>query len=60
MSVKRYDGPGAMLPREDGAFVHYSDYEKLIEALRLIRRHSDSGYNTEVAEAALLTAGEAL
>ena len=44
----------------DGEFVHYSDYEKLVESLRLIRRHGGSQYSEEIAEAALLSAGEEL
>ena len=42
----------------DGEYVHFSDYEKLVDALRLVRRHAGSDYNSEIAEAALLSAGE--
>lgn len=41
-------------------FVHYPDHEKLITALRLIRRNPGSKFVEEIAEAALLSAGEEL
>jgi hypothetical protein len=64
MSAKRfepnpYDGREEfMRERITGDFVHFSDYDKLVEALRMIRR--DPAYNQEIAEAALLSAGERL
>ena len=61
MSVKRYT-PNYKLSAdetEDGDFVHYSDYEKLVKALRFILREASYDYKG-VAEAALLSAGEEL
>lgn len=50
----------AVSNREPLQFVHYSDYEKVIDALREIRslRHHDLA--GDIAEAALLSAGEEL
>ena len=59
MGITRYGGVQKLFgeaPR--GEFVHFSDYQKLVDALRLIRR--DPAFNQEVAEAALLSAGEEL
>lgn len=54
-----YSGDRQVLDEKtNGEFVHYSDYEKLVKALRQIRR--DPTFNQEIAEAALLSAGETL
>lgn len=62
------DANGGWVPEmvhdANGDFVHYSDYEKLVAALRHIVRFSGNFYGInsprEVAEAALLSAGEGL
>ena len=61
MSVERWgwtEGGVVFDETDNGAFVHFSDYQKLVDALRLIRRNP--AYNQEIAEAALLSAGEQL
>jgi hypothetical protein len=45
--------------KEQLQFVHYSDYEKLVEALRMICKDGWLS-DREIAEAALLSAGEEL
>ena len=63
MSVQRYTVRlrpfGHLEETPDGPLVHYSDYEKLVQALRNIRGFASS-YAREIAEAALLSAGEEL
>jgi hypothetical protein len=49
-----------MVPDARGDYVHYSDYEKLRDALRQILRSAGTYNQTEIAEAALLSAGEEL
>ena len=59
MSVRRWYDVGDK--HKTGAFVHFSDYQKLVAALRLIYRSENSSCFTKgIAEAALLSAGEEL
>lgn len=52
---------GSMSRSNTGDFVHYSDYEKLVIALREVRRAGVTKHHvSEIAEAALLSAGEGL
>jgi hypothetical protein len=44
---------------QQGRYVHYSDYEKLVEALRMICKDGWLS-DREIAEAALLSVGEEL
>ena len=70
MSAKRYDytqgsngyelGPAYMEEADEGDFVHYSEYEKLADALREIRSLGPHELAGEIAEAALLSNGEEL
>ena len=46
--------------REELQFVHYSDYARVIEALHTIHGYSSQTLIREIAEAALLSAGEEL
>ena len=52
--------PGGMCvsKREQLQFVHFSDYDNLAEALREIRSLGPHELAGEIAEAALLSAGE--
>ena len=59
MSVRRWYEVGDK--HKTGAFVHFSDYQKLVADLRLIYRSENSSCFTKgIAEAALLSAGEEL
>jgi hypothetical protein len=72
VSVTRYDEVGDFagyegewvgprrIEKPDGQSVHYSDYEKLVDALREIRSLGPLQLAGEIAEAALLSNGEEL
>lgn len=62
MSVTRYGWVQKLFGEApEGEFVHFSDYQKLVAALRLIYRSENSSCFTKgIAEAALLSAGEEL
>ena len=60
MSVRRWYEVGDK--HKTGAFVHFSDYQKLVEALRKIRSLGafQGTLAGKIAEVALLSAGEEL